>query len=188
MPSPARKRPLVETNAAATEASGASATASIRPSTKSDSAIAPIEARVALADDRDPDQLVDAARQRDPADGGAAAGGGERQHLRARLAAEEALPAERLEAVREQEETGGESDEQRVRAVDRPAALGEVARDQRPDDQHEADRDQVEDAAYGRARDPARTRGCIRYPSSAGRPRRLKTLNGAMSTASQGSL
>ena len=99
----------------------------------------------AAPNDRDPEQLVEATRQRDPADRRRAAGGGERDHRGPALAAEEPLPAPGLEAVRGEEDHGGEHHEPDVRVVDRPAVDDEVAHDEPADGKSEGDGKRVEE-------------------------------------------
>ncbi len=98
-------------------------------------------APAATADDRDADHLVATAGQRDPADRRSTAGGREREDGRPLLGAEQTLPAPCLGGVGAEEDDGCEPDEPEVGAVERPAAVGEMARDERghhESDQHEA--------------------------------------------------
>ena len=102
-------------------------------------------ARTAAAPhDRDPQQLVEAAGQRDPADRGRTARSGEGHHRRPALAAEEPLPAPRLEAVGGEEDEAGEHHEPDVRVMDRPAVDQEVPDDEPSDGEREGDGEDVE--------------------------------------------
>jgi hypothetical protein len=102
-------------------------------------------ATAAAADDGDAQNLVEAAGQRDAADRGGAAGGGERQHRRALVAAEQVLPAPRLRGVGAEEGHGGEPDEPEVGAMERPAGAREVPHGQAGHGQREQDERRVED-------------------------------------------
>ena len=125
----------------ATDASGVIAALSSRPSRKSESATAPIEARAAPAapDDREADHLVAPARQREPAHRRGAARGGERQDCRALPVPEEPLPAPRLGGIRREHDDRRDRHEPEVRVMQRPPREGEVARDERGDDRRDAD-------------------------------------------------
>ena len=81
--------------------------------------------------DGDANRLVEASRQRDAADRGCTAGGGEGQRLRALAFSEEPLPAPRLEGVGEEKEDAGRDHQERVGARKRPARMDEVQHGQR---------------------------------------------------------
>jgi hypothetical protein len=83
-------------------------------------------ARAEAADDRDPDDVVEAARERGTSDRSGAAGGGEGHLVRALRGREQAVPAEGLEGVREQKESPGGPYELEVGVGEGPARLGEV--------------------------------------------------------------
>jgi hypothetical protein len=77
------------------------------------------------AHDRDPDHLVESARERDAHDRGAAARGSERERPGPLGRPEEPTPPVGLEAVRRHEEEAGDRDEPGVPLRERPAGVGE---------------------------------------------------------------
>jgi len=74
----------------------------------------------------DADRVVDAARHRDASHARSAACEGERTRGRPVVWREEALPTPRLERVSNEKENRRGSDKNRIRVVQRPAALDEV--------------------------------------------------------------
>jgi hypothetical protein len=97
------------------------------------------------AHDGDADDVVEAARQRDPGDRRRAAGGGEREPVWALVRREEPLPAVRLEPVGEEEQHGGQAEPEQVRVRERPAGAPEMKDGERPHDGSDRDREDVED-------------------------------------------
>ena len=126
------------------DASGTSAALSIRPSRKSEKATAP---RLARGRRQRRTTATGAARRSGraarPAHRGRAARRGERDHGRPTLAAEEPLPAPRLEAVGGEEDEAGQHDEPDVRVMDGQPWIRKC-RTTSPPTQREGDGEDVE--------------------------------------------
>ena len=133
---------------AATDASGTSAALSISPSRKSEKATAPMLARGRRQRRTTAIRSSSSKRpgQRDPADRGGAARGGERHHRGPALAAEEPLPAPGLEAVGGEEDQRGEQRRATTFAwwIGQPW-IDEVPHDEPADGEREGDGERVEE-------------------------------------------
>ena len=111
-------------------------------------------ARVA-AYDRDPDDIVEAAREHEARDRGASARGRERQRSRPLIGREQALPAERLEPIADERERARRHQQAWMAVGERPRGLGELARGEHGDDDRNRPHESGEDeAAVAREREP----------------------------------
>src|SRR5581483_6075240 len=107
-------------------------------------------------DDRDARDVVEATRQHDADQGGAAVAGRQRERARALPAAEESTPSECLQRLREQQQQAGRDEQPGLAARERPGCAREV-----PDGEHgEPGRD--EHRPDGEA--PADQRRCAQEP------------------------